>query len=201
MKSKVSISHFTGMEQQVLLTLVHAVRKQVQPHLIYLIALHSRQQTVRSCFSRGGKHTLRHFETSLLLITPEDKVISGEHKRQIRDVLPEYVSLELFHYSLEAYKQHLKQYSLFCCWIQARGILLHNTGTVLAQLPEPVPGIKKYEGQVSTFLNQNIPEDRMHEEQLNPLPEQVKKNGSSLSEILKITIRQSGIPGADAVST
>ncbi|MBX9448918.1 MAG: hypothetical protein KL787_04045 [Taibaiella sp.] len=201
MKSKVSISHFSGMEQQVLSTLVHAVKKQVEPHLIYLIALHSRQQTVRSCFSRGGKDTLRHFEASLLLITHEDKALTDEHKRQIRDGLPEYVSLELFHYPMETYKRHLKQYSLFCCWIQARGILLHATGNVLSHLPEPVPGIKKYEDQVRTFLGQKIPEDRMHEEQLNPIPEQVKKYGSPLSEVLKIAIRRARIPRPDAVRT
>lgn len=201
MKSKTSISHFTGMEQQALRTLVHAVKKQVQPYLVYLIALHSRQQTVRSCFSRGGKDTLRHFEASLLLITPEGKAVTEEHKRQIRDVLPEYVSLELFHYPLEVYKQHLKQHSLFCCWIQARGILLHAAGNGLSQLPEPVPGIKKYEDQVRIFLGQKIPEGRMHEEQLNPIPEQVKKRASPLSEVLKITIRQPRVPIPDAVNT
>lgn len=155
MKTKTSISHLTGKEQEAL----HNIKKQVieylPPLLIFCFDSYSTQSISRSSFISEKRVEEWEFSCNLLIIAPNEASITQETKKEIEELVAPFGKANVFVHTLDFVAEKLNDNNLFFRWVQRNGILLYEKDNSCQKLPAAINMHKEYKEQAEQYFAQN----------------------------------------------
>ncbi len=171
MKTRHSISHFPGREQQAIFRLKNQIVELYNPLIIYYIGSDYSGQSARNCFTDYKDKHQGRFSCDLLVIMPDKTLIPEHAAMELENLDTVFGRIHLITHTLDFYLRQLQAYSLFFCWVQYRAIVLYEWENAAKKLPDPVDSIKQYQHQVKQFFTDNPDYDNYTQVRLSPLPE------------------------------
>ncbi len=149
MKTRQSINHFTGREQNSLNNIAKKIVDRLQPLVVYCWGSDFSNGIKRNCFSITKKREEWSFYCDLLIIIPNNVVVGDGIQEQIAELTQPFGKVRAIIHPLDFLAAELKNGNLFFSWVHRSAIVLYEKGNIREQLLPPVS--KKWQQQAEQF--------------------------------------------------
>lgn len=185
MKTKTSISHLTGKEQNALHCIKKKIIEHLPPLLIFCFNSNITQSINRSSFTSKLREEDWNFSCNLLIVVPNDATIGNDTKKEVEELVEQFGKVNAFIHPLDFVIQQLKDGNLFFTWVRRNAIILYNKDNSLQLLPPPISKHQEYQQQAEQFFSENPNFENYLEKKIIPVsqPSIGSKEQSAIKKI------------------
>ena len=113
MKVHKSIGHYSAKERKALYVVKNAIVAHLQPLIIYCLTMHSTITVERSCFIRNKRIKEWSFECDLLVILPNDVIVSPDTNKQVEQLTASTGKVTVIIHPFDFFVQKVKEKNPF----------------------------------------------------------------------------------------
>lgn len=193
MKTRTSINHLSGMEQNALRSIKKKIVERLSPLLIFCFNSSATQSVNRNCFSSDDRTEDWYFSCDLLIVVPDDLAIDSDTKKEVEESVEHFGKVRAFIHPLDFVVQQIKEENLFFAWVQCIGIVLYDKNNSLSLLPAPISNYKEYKAQAEQFYSEDLQFEKYLEKKIIPVSQPVNGNDKQATigkEIMDVAIKR-----------
>jgi hypothetical protein len=178
MKMSNYISQLNGKEQNAIFCIKKLIAARIQPLIIYCFGCETIVHTKRSAFLTKQFREERSFTCDLLIITPDEAVIDGAMKTEIKEIVAHFGKVNMIVHPLGFVIKQMNEGNLFFSWVHKNGILLLERNAVTQLLPTAIS--REFKQQAERFYLNDPQMIGYLQERLQPIVklEAQKKNNT-----------------------
>lgn len=169
MKTRTSINHLSGMEQNALHFIKKKMVERLSPLLIFYFNSESIQSVNRNCFSSNDRTVDWTFACDLLIVVPNELAVSGDIKKEVEKSVEHFGKVRAFIHPLDFVVQQLIEENLFFAWVRCIGIVLYDKNNSLLLLPAPISNYQEYKQQAEQFYSEDLQFGKYLEKKITPI--------------------------------